>query len=159
MTKKKLTRTSSWDVKRILISHRGCLKRVTFPWGTPQKWRHSLKERETQHALRASEYHSKSKMLILELQNCSLQLCFNEQREGPTDDRHTAERSDERRRCESIRSEVPQLPQTHQQDPAPPQTAGVVRLRPSLRLPHMRVFLHNKHQQHYNSLEEITSKH
>lgn len=59
----------------------------------------------------------------------------------PTDDRHAAQRGDERRRGKAIGSEVPQLPHAHQDHPKPPQRRGVVGFGAALSLVEMGVFL------------------
>lgn len=59
----------------------------------------------------------------------------------PTYDRHTAQRGDERRRGEAIGSEIPQLPDAHEDHAEPPHPGGVVGFGASLSLTEMSVFL------------------
>lgn len=134
--------TCTWGVKRNLISPRISEARNVSLRNTTEIT--ALAERETEPTLQAFNPHSKSKILSLD-RLCRVLLswmCWF------TNDRHTAERSDERRRSKSIRSKVSQFSQTHEQDPTPPQTAGVVRFRSALRLTHVRVFLQTPAMNH-----------
>lgn len=59
----------------------------------------------------------------------------------PTYDRHTAQRGNERRRGKAVGSEVPQLPDAHEDHPEPPERRGVVGFGASLSLTEVGVFL------------------
>lgn len=65
----------------------------------------------------------------------------------PTYDRHTAQRGDERRRGKAIGSEVPQLPDAHEDHAEPPHHGGVVGFGASLSLTEMSVFLRGGSQE------------
>lgn len=59
----------------------------------------------------------------------------------PTYDRHTAQRGNERGRGKAIGSEVPHLPDAHEDHAEPPHHGGVVGFGASLSLTEMSVFL------------------
>lgn len=66
---------------------------------------------------------------------------YEEKKVTLTYDRHAAKRGYERRRGKAVGSEVPKLPDSHEDDTAPPHHGGVVGLGATLSLTDMGIFL------------------